>query len=279
MRRIFTILCLAILLISNRFIFAQDEEEGAPPQPVEETVDETPPPQQPLPADEEINEEELPFEEEIQDITESAKPPTEGEEKKISSRKVTIDAVVVVSYKSDNPNESYSVKYHINLGDTINSDNGIIKGNAKVATDISGYLAKTIAFECLLKVSIADVPYEIMFKTTSEKEVELNVSFKGQLLEDWESLCTFLDSSGATFNTRGAPEHWIGMALEKAKPPLTKMTAPIDPNKTTTSKFIIENETVPDEGLGTVEFSGTCVFTIKPIKNKAGQKPGEEKEE
>lgn len=282
MRRIFTILFLTLLLITSGITFALDEEETTPPQQAEQAEEAKQPEdiiEETLPPEEEFFEEEVPFEEEIQEITETATPPAEGgEEKKVSARKVTIDAVVVVSYKADNPEESYNVKYHINLGGNINSDTGMIKGDAKVATDISGYLAKTVAFECLLKVSIADIPYEIMFKTTSEKEAELNVSFKGQLLEDWESMCTFLDTSGAKFNTKGAPEHWIGMALEKAKPPLTKMTAPIDPKKTTTLKFIIENESVLEEGIGTVEVSGTGVLTIKPIKTKPEKKTAGEKE-
>lgn len=189
-----------------------------------------------------------------------------GEKEKMAPgpRKLTIDAVVVVNYKFTNPAETYSVKYHINMGGEMNSTAGLIKGNAKVATDIGGFLAKSSAFECLLKVSIADVPYEIIFKEVNEKEADISVAFKGQILEDWESLCTFLDTSGAKFNTRGSPERWIGNALEKAKPPLSKLTAPLERDKTTTLKFSIAKYTIEEEGLGKAEIDGTGVVTIDP---------------
>lgn len=179
-------------------------------------------------------------------------------------RKITIDAVVIVNYSFADTGESYNVKYHINMGGKVVADIGIIKGNAKVATDIGGFLAKTSAFECLLKVSIADVPYEIAFKKVSDTEADINVSFKDQILEDWESMCTFLDTSSAKFNTRGAPERWIGVALEKASPPLSRLTTPIDPVKTTTLKFSVPKQSVPEESLGTAQIEATGVVTIQP---------------
>lgn len=184
---------------------------------------------------------------------------------------LTIDAVIVVNYTFAD-HETYNVKYRIELAGDLNADVGMIKGNAKVATDIGGYLAKTSLFECLLKVSIADVPYEIYFQKTGEKEAEINVAFKGQILEDWESLCTFLDASGAKFNTRGSPERWIGVALEKAKPPLTKIIMRVG-SKTTTTKFSILKHTVQEAGLGSAEIDGTGVVTLKPAAKRTPRPP------
>jgi len=265
MKPIALTLALFLIPIATQQLYAQDEsdetatEEEIKQIPLPEPTDEEP---LPLP-DEEYFEEETPP---------AMEPAFEGTDREASSRrKLTIDAVVVVNYTFVNVAENYSVKYHINMGGTINSDVGMIKGNAKIATDISGFLAKSSAFECLLKVSIADVPYEIMFKKTDEKEATINVVFKDQILEDWESLCTFLDTSGAKFNTRGAPERWIGVALEKANPPLTKLTAPLDPQKLTTLKFSISKHNIPDEGLGSAEVDGTGVVTIEPEILKANQ--------
>jgi|GEM_PF-5752941 len=190
------------------------------------------------------------------------------EDKGFIPRKITIDAVVIVNYSFSDTGESYNIKYHINMGGEVPADIGLIKGNAKVATDIGGFLAKTSAFECLLKVSIADVPYEITYKKVSDTEADITVAFKGQILEDWESLCTFLDTSGAKFNTRGAPEKWIGVALEKANPPLTKLSAPIDKIKTTTLKFSVPKQSVPDESLGTAQIEATGILTIQPIRRQ-----------
>ncbi len=184
------------------------------------------------------------------------------ETRQVTRRKISIDAVVVVNYSFSGGGDAYSVKYHISLGGDVNADVGVIKGNAKVATDISGFLAKSSMFECVLKVSIADVPYEVYFKKVSDNEADLTVSFKGQIMEDWESLCTFLDNSGAKFNTRGAPERWIGSALEKAKPPMNKLNTPLDNGKTTTQKFIIQSHVINDE-LGSAKIEGTGVVTIE----------------
>lgn len=191
--------------------------------------------------------------------------PEELAKRKQIPHKLTLDAVVITNYTFSDNNESYKIKYHINLGGEINADTKVLKGQAKVATDISGFLAKASAFECILKVSIADVPYEILFSKTSETEADISVTFKDAIAEDWESLCTFLDNSGAKFNTRGTPERWIGAALEKAKPSLSKLAAPFDPDKTTTLPFTIAKHRVEDEPVGSAEIEGTGVITLEPF--------------
>ncbi|MBI2092165.1 MAG: hypothetical protein HYY43_02700 [Deltaproteobacteria bacterium] len=279
------ILSFALTLLSyGNLSFAQEQPYGTAPA-TEEAKEATETPASAAPAEEAAEatenekitpppEEEEIFEEEVlQEVPEAEAP--EGEKGKPLPRKLTIDAVIVVKYSFGDGVEPYSIKYHINMGGSLKADVGMIKGNAKVATDISGFLAKSSAFECLLKISIADVPYEIMFKKTSEDEADINVSFKDQILEDWESLCTFLDASGAKFNTRGAPERWIGTALEKANPSLSKLSAPIDPKKTTTQKFTISQYTIQDEGLGSAEISGTGVVTIEPERKQGPEKKEE----
>ena len=284
MRLFLFILCLA-LLIPVHLLFAMDventetttEEVAAPAETGETTNTTNKTEEEDLKKwDEQEKETFFDDEEEAEKPAPTTKEDVEDGEK-IFRGKVTIDAVVIVNYTFLNAGENYNVKYHINMGGEINSNVGMIRGNAKVATDIGGFLAKTSAFECLLKVSIADVPYEIMFKKLNDSEADINVSFKGQILEDWESLCTFLDTSGAKFNTRGSPERWIGVALEKAKPSLTKLTTPLDPAKTTTLKFTISKHAVPDEGLGSAEIDGTGVVTIAP-SGKAKKEETEEEE-
>lgn len=275
------IFAVVFALVSLFSAHSQDEADTyapadvPPPSPLEEPVEIPPESLEPIPEPQQPSPD-LPtpeFQEgtglDDEGLFEDALPkkplsPEDKEKMTNMPKKLDIDAVVVIKYMFANTNESYSVKYHINMGGDINSDIGVIKGNAKIATDISGYLAKSSAFECLLKVSIADVPYEITFKKVSDTEANINVAFKGQILENWESLCTFLDTSGAKFNTRGSPELWIGMALEKTKPPLNKISTAIDPAKTVTTKFTIPKYSFTDEGLGTAEIEGTGVVTITP---------------
>jgi len=203
----------------------------------------------------------------FEDVLEDAEPVQGNDENFSGPRRITFDSVIVVKYSVNGAatGAATSLKYHINLSTETKQDVDLAKGNAKIATDISGFLAKSSAFECLLKVSIADVPYEIMFKRTTETEADLNIAFKGQILEDWESLCTFLDASGSKFNTRGAPEIWIGTALEKAKPPLSKIAVPLDPNKATSVTFTIPKTTIEDDA-GISEYEGKGVVTIQPVK-------------
>jgi len=294
MKRLIAIIALFLLAFSG-FAAAQDEQ-STPQAKEDETVQ-----QKPAPPVEEVQEEAA-EEEPPPSRQEDAKPPAikeksgaaaeetfdEGlfedaleeeaaekrEEEAVSGpRKITIDAVVVVKYSFANPAESFSVKYHINLGGEAKQDADLIKGNAKIATDISGFLAKSPAFECLLKVSIADVPYEIMFKKVSDSEADLNVAFKGQILEDWESLCTFLDASESKFNTRGSPEVWIGLALEKAKPSLSKLSAPLTSGKPSSVTFTVPKTTLEDS-LGTTEYEGKGVVTIQPVRQPPPKKDG-----
>lgn len=282
---------LALLLFTPGLTSAADETDTYAPMgaqqpdttndqksevPAEQPEAEQPPSEREVPA---VEQPSLPQSGQVQQVDETGlddeglfedalpeRPPTAEEKAKMAgaSKRLDIDAVVIIKYMFNWSADSYTVKYHINLGGDINNDTAVIKGNAKVATDISGFLSKTSAFECVLKVSIADVPYEITFRKTSDTEADINVALKGQILEDWESLCTFLDTSNAKFNTRGSPERWISMALEKAKPPLNRLPISIDPTKTTTSRFTINKHTVPDEGLGTAEIEGTGVVTIRP---------------
>lgn len=266
---IVTLLCMAVLLATGVAV-AQERPEGLPP---DEPYPPVPPSYQPGLApgagEEELGMEEPFLEPELPGI-ETPGMEMPGVE---VGNKIAIDAVVVISYKfSDSAEPSYTIKYHMNMGGEIKQSFGqsvgMIKGNAKIATDISGFLAKSPAFECLLRVSIADIPYEIVFKRINETEADISVSFKGQLLEDWESLCTFIDGSNAKFNTRGAPERVVAIALEKAKPPLNKIETRLEPERETSMRFYISKFTIEDEKLGTIDASGTGVVTIQPLMKK-----------
>lgn len=196
-----------------------------------------------------------------------AQPPSgEGKEGAVGPRRLTIDAVVTVDYLFFHSPDRFKVKYHLNLGGDVPQDVTVLKGQAKVATDVSGYLAKWEEGECVLKVTIAEVPYEIAFKKNAENEADVEVKFPQPIMEDWESLCTFLDDPNAKLNTRGTPEKWIAVALEKASPPLSRLAAPLSADEATTVRFTIAKHTVQDENIGSAELEGNGVITIQPGK-------------
>ncbi len=265
--RFWVIIMIAIfLLIPVKQLSAQEGQQPAVEEGAEEGA--PVPPEDQVPMEEERAAPMQQLREELEKVA-----PEELVKEGEGPKRVTIDAVVVVKYTFSGGADSYSVKYHLNMGGEVAGETGMIKGNARIATDISGYLENNPGLcQCLLKVSISDVPYEVVFKRTSETEADIEVSFKGQILEDWQSLCTFLDASGAKFNTRGAPERWIGLALEKAKPSLTRLTAPLDAEKSTSIKFAIPKYTVEDTGLGDAEIEGTGIVTIESIRKKIPEK-------
>lgn len=193
-------------------------------------------------------------------------PPSGGEssEPPPPSRRLTIDAVVVVDYLFFHSSERFKVKYHLNLGGEIPQDVSVLKGSAKISTDVSGYLAKWATGQCLLKISIAEVPYEITFKKNGDNQADVAVKFPQPIMEDWESLCTFIDDANAKFHTRGNPEKWIADALEKATPSLNKLAAPLSGETITTLKFAIAKHTVKDENIGSAEIDGAGAVTIQP---------------
>ncbi|MBI2345774.1 MAG: hypothetical protein HYV03_02585 [Deltaproteobacteria bacterium] len=184
-------------------------------------------------------------------------------------RRLTIDAVVVVDYVFFHSPDRFKVKYHLNLGGDVSQEISVLKGSAKISTDVSGYLAKWSEGECVLRVSIAEVPYEITFKKSSENEADVEVKFTQPILEDWESLCTFLDDPNAKLNTKGNPEKWIAIALEKASPSLNRLVTPLSTDEPTSLKFTIPKHTVKDENIGSAEVDGTGVVTIQPGTGEA----------
>lgn len=193
-----------------------------------------------------------------------AAPPSEPTAPPPANRKLMLDAVVVVDYLFYHSPDRFKVKYHLNLSGEIPQDVTVLKGSAKISTDVSGYLAKWAQGECLLKVSISEVPYEITFKKNGNREADVEVKFPQPIMEDWESLCTFLDDPNAKLNTRGNPEKWVAAALEKTSPSLNRLVTPLSAEEATTLKFTIAKHTVKDENIGSAEIDGTGAITIQP---------------
>lgn len=172
---------------------------------------------------------------------------------------------ITVDYVFLNPTkDNFKVKYQLVLGGPIGQTTGVIRGNAKIVSTVSGELAKWNLGQCLLQVSVADVPYEIQFNRDSDTKVHLQVHFKRAIMEDWQSTCTFLDAPDSRFNTKGEPEKWIAGALQKTDPALDKLIASISLKDKTETKFSIPKHTIKDETIGSAEVAGTATITLTP---------------
>lgn len=184
----------------------------------------------------------------------------EGEE----ARQVVIDSLVNLNYVFNNSPDSFILKYHVHLEGKLAAATAVIKGNASIATDVTGFLAKWPTGNCKLAVNIPDSPFEMIFRKTADDKGTIDLKFTNPITETWESQCTFQDAPDAKFNTKGDPEKWLAKALEKARPPLTRLTVNLNPEESTTMKFEISKQTIKDPPLGSAEVDGTGVITINP---------------
>lgn len=178
---------------------------------------------------------------------------------------ISLAANIKVNYTfNDVSRDSFTITYHITLGGPATAGNAMVRGNAKITTEISGFLAKWGSGQCLLQVSVPNIPYEMTAVRDGESKAKLSLSFKQKILEDWQSLCTFLDAPDSRFYTRGEPEKWIGDALQKANPDLNAFEMGISDKEKTEKKFKIAKYSVKDGSIGTAEVEGSGTITIQP---------------
>jgi hypothetical protein len=191
---------------------------------------------------------------------------------KVTEWLVTVDAKITVAYTfSSGSAETFNVTYHITLGGPVAGIPATQQGIAKIKTEINGYLAKWTSGQCLLQVSIADAPYELILAGDGDKRATIKLLFKQKIFEDWQSLCTFIDAPDSRFYTKGEPEKWIAEALQKAEPSLDKLGITTSDKDKTETKFKIAKYTVKDGNIGnaTVEGSGTVTLQppVQPVVN------------
>lgn len=199
---------------------------------------------------------------------------TEPMEKTTAGPKtIIIDAVVYVDYQFFGSSDAFKVKYHINMGGAANISTAIIKGDAEIATEVTGYLAKWPQGQCILDITIAKVPYEISYRQSGSDEADMNIQFKKEINEKWESTCTFIGGVTKPFKTEGQPEKWIEGALQKTSPPLSSIAAPLEADEATSITFNISEYTVLEEGLGSATVKGTGIVTIQPAGAGGEQNP------
>ena len=185
--------------------------------------------------------------------------PREGENR----WNVTMTIAVVMNYVFDNSPDSFVVKYQFVINGQANAETAVLRGEADITASVQGPLSKWPTGECKLTVTVPKVPYELTFRKTGDDKGNLKLVFRKSINEDWQSQCTFGDTPGARFETRGAPEAWLSKALEKARPPIKDLIADLGTEETT-SRFVISKESIPDPPLGSAEIEGTGVITIRP---------------
>jgi len=200
-----------------------------------------------------------------QGLFEDALPQAAAPKPKSGERLVDLDATVKLHYLFSAPSsDNFTVTYRIRLSGVIVSKTALIRGNATIKTEIKGYLAKWTSGQCLLQVNVAGVPYEMTVTEDGDTSIKLGLQFKQKILEDWQSLCTFIDAPDSRFYTKGEPEKWISDALQKAKPSLDNILVPISETEKTSTKFTINRYSVKDSSVGSAEVDGSGTITIEP---------------
>lgn len=285
LKNLFTIvsLLLFIFLLASPDLSAKKQvadepaqEETSEEEQTQENQDEDQTEEDEKTADEEYTEEidEEPPPEEIGGENEWIKKPAIGGPANIENqeearggeeiRDIILDSLITLNYLFDYSQDSFQITYSLHFEGKINAKVAVINGEAQIAAEVKGFLAKWPKGNCKLVVTIPDTPYGMTFRKSSEENASLNIKFTRPITETWESQCTFSDTPEAKFNTKGDPEKWLAKAILKARPPLSRISVPISPEQSTTMKFEISKETLTDPPLGSAEVEGKGVITIRP---------------
>lgn len=240
-----------ILIVTLALGFAALPQAHAQVDPVDEAIEEEL-------DEEEVVEEEDPIVEAFEDVDEDLEP-GEGENR----WKVKINAAIRANYVFNDSPDSFVIKYRWEIEGQANAATAVIRGEADISAEVEGFLAKWPTGECSLNVTIPKVPFELTFRKSGDERGSVALKFRRNILENWQSKCTFTDAPGARFETSGNPERWLGRAVEKARPPLRSIVTDLGDEETTTS-FVINKDVIDDPPLGSVEIEGTGVVTITP---------------
>jgi len=178
--------------------------------------------------------------------------------------KLSMDAVVYVDYQFFNSNDAFKIKYHLKMSGIANLAPSVVNGDAEIATEVNGLLAKWNTGQCILDVKVAKVPFEMKYNRSGE-DISINTSLKGEINEIWESKCTFFGKKRPLIS-QGPPEKWLNEALGKTMPPLSSLTISAEKGTVANITFEIPEYDVIEEGLGGAKVKGSGVLTIEPTR-------------
>lgn len=180
--------------------------------------------------------------------------------------RVRMTADVSMSYVFNDSPDSFFITYRLEIDEPVRNKADVLKGNAKIAAKVKGFLAKWPSGECTLNINVSEAPYEIVFNRYSEEKAKLNVRFTGTILERWQSDCQFNDQTAAKFTTTGNPEKWIDRALKVTAREFTEFDLPIDRYHKQLHKhdFKLERFILADPPLGSAEIEGQGSVELIP---------------
>jgi hypothetical protein len=283
MRPILVIIMIILIVagLPSRAITQVTDEEMAQDEVLDEEPleeEEPPPEEEILPEDEEeLPPEEVAPEEEVMPLprlpfsTRRPRPPERPEvfvgesgEALDENRKVNIFADVKLNYVFAEGIESLIINYRFNIEGEVKARTAVMRGKANVKADVEGYLFKNSSAECKLSIDIPDAQYQLTFRRKDDENADLSLSFTKPILETWESRCDFTEAGAKPFITKGEPEKWLNRVLTKTSPPLNRLTATLNADEKTTTKFVINTQQINDPPLGTIEAEGSGIITVIP---------------
>lgn len=180
--------------------------------------------------------------------------------------RVRMTANISMSYVFNDSPDSFVITYRLEIDEPVRNKADVLKGNAKIAAMVKGFLAKWPSGECMLNINVSEAPYEIVFNRYSEEKAKLNVRFTGTILERWQSDCQFKDQTASKFTTTGNPEKWIDRALKVTAREFTEFDLPIDRYHKQIQKhdFKLERFILADPPLGSAEIEGKGSVELIP---------------
>lgn len=180
--------------------------------------------------------------------------------------RILVEGAVDLNYVFAESPDSFIVTYKFRMEAQAKNQVDLIKEKGQITTGIEGALAKWPSGECALNVNVGEFPFELTFNKVEEEMIRIDIRIPGEILEKWESNCSFIDAPGSKLNTTGNPEKWLMRALQRPVPAFTDLTIPIDRlhKLTSTLEFEIEQFLVPDPPLGSAEIVGKGKIQIIP---------------
>lgn len=198
----------------------------------------------------------------VEAAAQTAKPGDLGED----VYNIVVEGQIDLSYVFAESPDTFIVSYLFKMEKQVRNKVDIAQGNGKIETKVKGSLAKWPTGECVLTVNVGDFPFEYTFNKTEEEKARVDVKIDGEMMEKWESNCTFTDAPGKKFTTSGNLEKWVRRAFYNIKPALKGLEIPLDRlhKETTKKEFEIEAFLIADPPVGSVELSGKGKISIIP---------------
>lgn len=195
---------------------------------------------------------------------------------KVKESQLTLDMAALAEYTFYDTLDHYGIKYHLKLTCPkidMTKRMSDCSGKAEITTQVDGFLAKGGNIECKLQTIPSETPYEINIIRTPDNRCKVKVTLSKTIVEDWQSVCVFLDDPLAKFVTKGEPEKLLQAALDRAEPKLAELGLDDCGSGNASVSLKVPQYKIDEVNLGYWEIEGFGSLAFEPIEEKVKPAP------